>query len=76
MINVSVIPKGAYCYEGLSVQTDSEVGFRYKVKPCPFYVHVNGLEGKCSAFNLEIIDQVKECDINDDIDENDLYPID
>lgn len=64
----TIFPKGFYCYTPLAI-FDSERGWVYKIKSCPFYVHKEGLTGMCSALNLEIEDQVKECGINEFTDE-------
>lgn len=55
------IPKGHYCYTPMGVKY-TEKGFpKYKIKPCPFYKYVGGIEGHCSLLNCEVDDQVKEC---------------
>lgn len=57
------IPKDTfYCYTPISTpgfMSDGEWG--YKIKPCPYYKHIEGLDGHCSLLNCEITDQVKEC---------------
>ena len=63
-----VIPIGCYCY---SYDNDD------KYQACPFYEHVEDIEGKCSyceAGNREIEDQVKNCFINDPTLEGKLKP--
>lgn len=54
------IPEGFYCYRGLSFDWSTGI---YKIKPCPFYKHIEGIEGRCSLLNCEIDDQVKNCGI-------------
>ena len=65
----SIFPKGLYCYTPLSFRIDSEKGWVYKIKPCPFYVHIDNLFGFCSALNEEVEDQAKVCGINEFTDE-------
>ena len=60
----SIFPKGFYCYTPISVEVQ-ETGFIYHIKPCPFFVGINSMEARCSALDIEIIDQVKECGINE-----------
>jgi hypothetical protein len=59
-----MIPKGLYCYTPLEIVTDKETGMRMKVRGCPFYS-----TNHCALLNVEVDDQVKECSINDDIEE-------
>lgn len=54
------IPKGVYCYTPKGIVW-KENTFIYKVKLCPFYKHMDGLEGHCSLFKYEVIDQCKIC---------------
>lgn len=65
----SIFPKGFYCYTPISFTVDPERGWVYKIKGCPFYVHKENLTGMCSALNVEIEDQIKECGINEFTDE-------
>lgn len=60
----SIFPKGFNCYTPISVDIQ-DVGFIYQIEPCPFFVWINDVEGRCSALDVEIIDQVKECRINE-----------
>ena len=57
------IPKDTfYCYTPESGMIYPKEGLPYyKIKPCGFYKHVDGLEGYCSLLKCEILDQVKEC---------------
>ena len=55
-----LIPSGAYCYAPLEIVRDEEKGFRMKIDACPFYS-----SNWCSLLDVEIEDQVKECNIND-----------
>ena len=57
------IPKDTpYCYTPLSGMQDLGGGrYGYKIKSCPYYKHVDGLDGHCSLLNCEVTDQVKEC---------------
>lgn len=65
------IPKGYYCYTPTSGFKQLKNGkFGYTIKSCPFYKHIDGLEGHCSLLNSEIIDQLKDCSINDKINKN------
>lgn len=64
------IPEGPYCYtftgetfEKWNEELQTMVP-AYKISPCPFYEHVEGLQGKCTKYNCEIMDQVKECGEN------------
>lgn len=58
------IPKDTfYCYTHISGMIYPKDGLPYyKIKKCPFYKHIDGLEGYCSLVKHDIIDQVKECD--------------
>lgn len=69
MSDKTIFPKGFYCYTPISFTIDSERGWIYKIKPCPFYVHKEELTGVCSVLNAEIEDQVKICGINEFTDE-------
>jgi len=46
------IPRGHYCYDGEGM--------------CPYYKHKKNILGYCSYFDSEILDQVKDCGINDE----------
>lgn len=61
------IPSGLYCYRLISVKI-AKTDFKMKIENCPFYIHINGMEGKCSMLGCEITDQVKDCGINEDLD--------
>jgi hypothetical protein len=61
-----------YCYEptGETGMTYSE---KYKtnlpyygIKRCPYYKHIDGLEGYCKLMECEVMDQVKECGLKTD----------
>lgn len=54
------IPVGHYCYTPVEFPSE-KTGWAYKIKPCPFYKHKEGLYGHCSLLNSEITDQVKDC---------------
>lgn len=59
------IPVGLYCYTPTSdfkILEGRQYG--YTIKCCPFYKHVDGLEGHCRLLKSEITDQVKDCSIN------------
>lgn len=60
------IPKDTpYCYTPTSGFKELDNGkWGYTIDSCPFYKHVEGLEGHCSLYDCEIIDQVKSCGIN------------
>ena len=60
------IPQGVYCYVAVSQNpwTNAIFGaFGIRTKECPFYKHIDGLEGHCRLLKSEIIDQVKNCKI-------------
>lgn len=62
------IPKGVYCYTPTSGFKKLKGGrYGYTIKSCPFYKHVKGIDGHCSLLNCDILDQVKDCGINDKI---------
>jgi hypothetical protein len=63
------VPYGFYCYKLLSVNPSKEKGFIMKVKPCGYYYHVEDVVGCCTLLKCEVWDEVKECLINDWIDE-------
>ena len=67
----SIFPKGFYCYTPLTVEiSDGHLNyFVVKTKACPFFVGINSMEGRCSALDVEITDQVKLCGINEYSDE-------
>lgn len=67
----SVFPTGFNCYTPLMVEiSDGHLNyFIVKTKICPFFVGIDNIEGRCSALDIEIIDQVKKCGINDFSDE-------
>jgi len=57
--------KTLYCYEpdtqkNIKAKEEGEYGVYY-IKPCPYYEHIDGLDGKCKLYNEEIVDQVKGC---------------
>lgn len=56
------IPRGRYCYTFLEFLPD---GLGYKIKPCSFYKHVDGIDGICTLEkkNHDIEDQCKSCGI-------------
>ncbi len=64
----TIFPKGFNCYTPLSVEIQ-DTGFIYRIKPCSFFVGINNIEGRCSALDIEITDQVKLCGINEYSDE-------
>lgn len=59
--NKKQIPKGVYCYTYLNAIWQDGRYKGYKIKPCPFYKHVDGLDGYCNLVKCEIVDQVKDC---------------
>jgi len=62
------IPEGVYCYtmtSGFKELGGGEYG--YTIKSCPFYKHVEGIEGHCKLLNCETEDQLKDCGIKDKI---------
>lgn len=65
----TIFPKGFYCYTPISFTIHPDKGWVYKIKPCPFYVHIDNLAGVCSAISAEVEDQVKLCGINEFTDE-------
>ena len=73
------IPIGVYCYTIESVYPDG----RIKIKPCPYHEIDTTLPemqcGICTKFNINdnrdgtlLWDMVKECGINDVLDESDV----
>lgn len=60
------VPKDTfYCYTPTSGFKQLDNGnWGYTIDSCPFYKHIDGLEGHCSLLDCEIMDQVKECGIN------------
>ena len=67
----SVFPTGFNCYTPLTVEiSDGHLNyFIVRTKPCPFFVRIDNIEGRCSALDVEMIDQVKVCRINEFSDE-------
>lgn len=61
------IPQGVYCYGSVSRNPLTDGVFGIRTNPCLFYTHIEGLEGYCKLLKSEIIDQVKDCSINDPI---------
>jgi len=64
------VPYGLYCYETLSIEPSKKYGFIMHTKSCDYYKHVDGIEGYCSLLKRDVWDAVKECDINDLLDED------
>jgi len=55
------IPKGIpYCYT--PIRFDRETGI-YHIKTCPFYSHVEDIDGYCKLLKCGVDDQVKSCSI-------------
>lgn len=54
------IPVGYYCYSPVEFPSE-KTNWEYHIKSCPFYQHINGLEGHCCLLKAEIMDQVKDC---------------
>ena len=59
------IPKGFYCYQTLKIIPDETLGFRMKVRSCPFYRHIHDVEGLCVLEGDLVDDQCKICGRND-----------
>ena len=61
------IPSGYYCYNFLKKKINDEKveNTLYRIKPCIFYQHIEGLEGYCKLLKCDIIDQVKSCYYNE-----------
>lgn len=57
------IPKNIpYCYT--PIKFDMKTG-GYHIKTCPFYKSDgDGLFGRCSLLDCEVMDQIKECEIS------------
>jgi len=56
------IPVGMYCYTPTSAFKDLGEGqYGFTIKVCPYYKHVDGLDGHCKLLNCEVEDQVKSC---------------
>lgn len=64
----TVFPKGFYCYEIRCIAKNGEKIY-IETSPCPFYIHKEGIDGYCSSLNVEVVDSVKECGINEFTDE-------
>lgn len=64
MTTTNTIPTGYYCYTAISVQNNI-----LKVKPCPFYHHIEGEVGFYNYLHTDIFDQVKDCGINENLEE-------
>jgi hypothetical protein len=61
------IPIGGYCYSIEYINRDIKNNpTTIKTKNCPYYKHINELDGYCSLLETEIIDQVKSCSYNVD----------
>lgn len=59
------IPSGLYCYNFLDVVKNEDTGgIRIKIKPCPFYKHIEDTEGHCNLINHWIPDMLKFCKYN------------
>lgn len=56
------IPYGMYCYTPKEAPSE-KTNWSYLITSCPFYKHVEGLEGYCKFLNSEITDQIKDCGI-------------
>jgi len=54
------IPVGYYCYTPVQAPS-AATNWVYKIKSCPFYKHVDELDGYCKLVKCEITDQVKDC---------------
>ena len=58
-----LIPKDTlYCYTPVSdmIYEEGKLPY-YKISLCPFYKHIEGIEGYCTLIKCEVLDQVKEC---------------
>jgi len=56
-----LIPKDIpYCYTPIGYDNETHI---YHTKVCPFYKHVDGLEGWCKLVKYEVDDQCKVCSI-------------
>lgn len=64
----TIFPKGFNCYTPISVEIQ-DTGFIYHTKPCPFFVGIDNMEGRCSLLDIEITDQIKLCGMNEYSDE-------
>lgn len=58
------IPEGPYCYKFVRELWEGKEYKGIRIKSCPFYKHIDGLEGHCRLLNEEITDQLKDCSIN------------
>ncbi len=54
------IPVGHYCYTPVEFPSEKN-NFVYKIKKCPFYSYVDGIEGYCKLLKCEVEDQTKSC---------------
>lgn len=59
------IPKGYYCYTALKLIPDEQLGFRMKVRQCPFYKYLHDIEGFCILEDDLILDECKICGIHE-----------
>lgn len=55
------IPEGPYCYTYLGPADHGG----YKIKSCPHFRGIDSLEGWCHLLDMEVVDQVKGCGINE-----------
>ena len=51
-VDESKIPSGPYCYD--------------KNGGCPYYVHSHSEDDYCKYMNIDILDEIKKCGINED----------
>ncbi len=58
-----LIPKDThYCYTAISDMIYPKEGLPYyKTKVCPFYKHIDGVDGFCKLIKYDIDDQCKSC---------------
>lgn len=57
------IPKGVYCYSPKEFPSE-KTNWVYKINPCLFYKHYEGIEGYCKLTQYGVEDQCKSCGIN------------
>jgi hypothetical protein len=58
------IPHGFYCYQTLKIVRDEKLGFKMKIRECPFYRDIHDVEGFCTLENCRINDSCKICGLN------------
>ena len=59
------IPAGIYCYRILNITKREKDNMPIiQTKDCPYYHHIEEIDGYCNFLKCSIEDQCKICDIN------------